>query len=399
MVPEGWEASTLGECVSIRSGGTPSKQKPEFWGGDVPWVSAKDLKTHLISDAQDHLTTIGAEYAKMAKPGSVLILVRGMTLLKDVPIGFVTKPVAFNQDLKALVANEDVDPKFLSYLLVAKKLQMMGLVNTANHGTGRLDTDLLKGLPVDVPPLPEQRKIAEILSTWDTALEKAEALLATAKAQKRALMQSLLTGKRRFPEFEGQPWKEVLLGDAVGISAGKSKRETLDQAGDKIVLDMGSVSREGTIIPKKRTFSGVDLLEPNDLVMPKDDIGGGNIIGKVILVLSNDQYVLGDHVYRLRVKPECPLRADFLRHVINGPIVNNSFRRKANGTAQLGLNRRDIEKQAFNMPPIDEQSKIAGILNATEVESERLKFQITKLRTEKKALMQQLLTGKRRPVV
>jgi type I restriction enzyme S subunit len=148
MVPDGWIASTLCELATFRSGGTPSKEREDFWDGSLPWVSAKDLKKHLIDDAIDHLTDAGATSAKTAEPGSILMLVRGMTLMKDVPISFVTKMVAFNQDIKALVAKDSVEPSFLAYALVAKKRPMMGLVNTANDGTGRLDTELLKSLPL-----------------------------------------------------------------------------------------------------------------------------------------------------------------------------------------------------------------------------------------------------------
>ena len=152
MVPEGWDATILGDCVSIRSGSTPSKQRVDFWGGSIPWISAKDLKLHRIRNAQLHLTERGVVTAKLAEENSILVLVRGMTLLKDVPIGLVTRPVAFNQDIKALVASPNADPEFLSYMLVGKKRVLMGLVNTANHGTGRLDTELLRALPVHLPP-------------------------------------------------------------------------------------------------------------------------------------------------------------------------------------------------------------------------------------------------------
>jgi len=255
------------------------------------------------------------------------------------------------------------------------------------------------GLRIPLPPLPEQRKIADILSTWDQAIETTEALLATARTQKRALMQSLLTGKRRFPEFEGQGWKEVRLGDLVEITTGKAKRDDLDEDGDKIVLDMGSVSRSGTIIPKKRTFTTEDVLSLGDLVMPKDDIGGGNIIGKVVLVSEEDAFVLGDHVYRLRIRSNRAVRPDFLRFAINGSEVNRWLRRKANGTAQLGLGRRDIEKQVVRLPPIQEQTRIANILSDAELREAEYEVQIANLCTEKKALMQQLLTGKRRVIL
>jgi type I restriction enzyme S subunit len=386
MVPEGWEASTLGECVSIRSGGTPSKQKPEFWGGDVPWVSAKDLKTHLISNAQDHLTGLGAEQAKMAEPDSVLMLVRGMTLLKDVPIGFVTKPVAFNQDLKALVANDDVDPKFLSYLLVAKKLQIMGLVNTANHGTGRLDTDLLKGLPVDVPPLPEQRKIAEILSTWDAAIEKAEALLATAKAQKRALMQSLLTGKRRFPEFEGQPWKTAKLIDHFDFINGKAFKPD----------DWGS---EGLPIIRIQNLTGsTDSINYFDgPVDEKHMVRDGDFLLSWSATLDTfiwhgGDAVLNQHIFK--VVPNSGTLKMFGFHLITyeiGKLVS-----KVHGTSMKHITKKDLSKITSFFPTIPEQQQITRVLDDAQDEVTQIRNYLTKLLTEKKALMQQLLTGKRR---
>lgn len=392
MVPDGWEASTLGECVSIRSGGTPSKQNPAFWGGDVPWVSAKDLKSHLISDAQDHLTALGAEHAKMAEQDSVLMLVRGMTLLKDVPIGFVTKPVAFNQDLKALVANDDVDPKFLSYLLVAKKAQMMGLVNTANHGTGRLDTDLLKGLPVDVPPLPEQRKIADILSTWDQAIETTEALLANARTQKRALMQQLLTGKRRFPEFEGQPWKEVRLGDVAKIITGSTPAtQTLEYYGGPVpFVSPADLQGQNSLTTAAKTLTtegaSVSRLVPKDAILFSCIGHIGKIAKSGMNVVTNQQIN--------SVVPNADVDPDFLFY---------ELQRCAPRVALLAghnvipiINKSEFSLTKVRLPSLAEQSCIAEVLNNQNAVIEEVSIQVTKLRTEKKALMQQLLTGKRR---
>jgi type I restriction enzyme S subunit len=399
MVPEGWKASTLGECVSIRSGGTPSKQKPEFWGGKVPWVSAKDLKTHLISDAQDHLTDAGAEQAKMAEPNSVLMLVRGMTLLKDVPIGFVTKPVAFNQDLKALVANGDIDPKFLSYLLVAKKLQMMGLVNTANHGTGRLDTDLLKGLPVDVPPLPEQRKIADILSTWDAAIEKTEALLATAKAQKRALMQSLLTGKRRFPEFEGQPWKEVRFENV--FSRVRRKNTVANDNVLTISAQHGLVSQEKYFNKRvaAKDLSGYTLLHYGDFAYNKS-YSRGYPLGAIKMLEVDEPGVVSSLYLCFALRDESSNCREYYRHFFEAGRFNHEIYKFAQEGARnhglLNVSSTDFFCAQINVPPLAEQQKIAVVMKDTEDQIAEHAQSVAKLRTEKKALMQQLLTGKRR---
>jgi type I restriction enzyme S subunit len=88
----------LGSIAQFKSGGTPSKAKPHFWGGDFPWISAKDLKSPIIMDSIDRLTPEGVADANIAPKDSILILVRGMTLYKDVPVCLAGKDVAFNQD-------------------------------------------------------------------------------------------------------------------------------------------------------------------------------------------------------------------------------------------------------------------------------------------------------------
>ena len=118
MVPNGWTPSQVGDIAKFSSGGTPSKQQPEYWGGTEPWISGKDLKTHYLETSIDTLTEAGFQAAKKAPKGASLILVRGMTLLKDFPVGYATREVAFNQDLKALVPAKNVDGLFLSFLLV-----------------------------------------------------------------------------------------------------------------------------------------------------------------------------------------------------------------------------------------------------------------------------------------
>ena len=397
MVPEGWTASSLGECVSFKSGGTPSKKNPDFWGGEIPWVSAKDLKTHLISDAIDHLTKEGAAKAKMASPSDILMLVRGMTLLKDVPIGFVTKPVAFNQDLKALVPAQDIDPLFMSYLLVAKKLVLMGLVNTANHGTGRLDTDLLKSLPLDIPPLPEQRKIADILSTWDEAIEKTEALLTNARIQKRALMQQLLTGKRRFPEFEGLSWQEVRLGELCDIRRGASPRPIKDtkwfaeegrgwvRISDVTASETVQLTKTTQYLSPEGVAKSVPV-EPGELIMSIcATIGVPRIIG--IPVCIHDGFV----VFR---KTEGRINREFLYHFIE--LVTERLKNSGQPGTQKNLNTTIVGNIQVPRITLAEQSQIASVLDEADSFISETRRDITKLRAEKKALMQQLLTGKRR---
>ncbi len=167
-----WVPTTLGECATFISGGTPSKSEPRYWAGDIPWVSAKDMKLFRLHDAEDHVTSEGVDSGSALAPlGSTLLLVRGMTLHERVPVCLITRPMAFNQDVKALVAKQGVDQGFLAYWLAANEDTLLNRVDSASHGTGRLLAEALRSLPVTLPPLPEQRKIVNLLASLDDKIE------------------------------------------------------------------------------------------------------------------------------------------------------------------------------------------------------------------------------------
>lgn len=180
----------LGTIAEVVSGATPSKARPEYWGGEIPWVSAKDMKTARLDDAEDHISQSGlANGSRLAPAGSTLVLTRGMTLLNDVPICLATRDLAFNQDVKAIIA-KNVDPPYLSYALLAAKPQLLSMVELAGHGTGRLPTDQLKSILVRVPGPSEQRAIAHILGALDDKIELNRRMSGTLEAIARALFNS-----------------------------------------------------------------------------------------------------------------------------------------------------------------------------------------------------------------
>jgi len=189
--------STLGEVVRLQSGGTPSKSNPAYWNGSIPWVSAKSMKRVFLSDAENHLTTAAIEDgAKQVPAGTVLMLIRGMTLLKDVPVCITQRSMCFNQDVKALHATKILDAQYLLYLLLGSKSRLLKMVGIAGHGTGRFNTDELKGLDINLPKLAEQHRIAACLTSLDNRIAAQAAKIDTLKQHKRGLMQQL------FPSLE-----------------------------------------------------------------------------------------------------------------------------------------------------------------------------------------------------
>ncbi|CAJ5731096.1 restriction modification system DNA specificity domain-containing protein [Burkholderia pseudomallei] len=187
-----WEPTTVGQIADFKSGGTPSKENSAFWGGSIPWASAKDMKQLFLDDTEDHITTAAVEDgAKQVPAGVILILTRGMTLLKDIPISVPTQQMSFNQDVKALQPKRNFDGRFIAYLLLGCKQQLLSLVDVAGHGTGRLDTDKLKAFDVMLPQLAEQQRIADCLFSFEEIIAVQSQRIDALKTHKKALMQQL----------------------------------------------------------------------------------------------------------------------------------------------------------------------------------------------------------------
>ncbi len=199
---EGWKTYRLGDCVNFLSGGTPSKKNPEYWDGDIPWVSCKDMKTTYLSDSQDHITEAGAANGtRLVSPGTILIVVRGMILSQHFPVAIAKRKMAFNQDLKALQCAPNVDQKFLFHWLQGKSYEILGIADEAAHGTKRLQTDRLQNFPLHLPPLPLQRKITAILSAYDDLIENNRRRIEILEEMARSLYREWFVNFR-FPGHE-----------------------------------------------------------------------------------------------------------------------------------------------------------------------------------------------------
>lgn len=142
-IPVGWELRTVSELCEIWSGGTPRKSVPEFWAGEVPWVSGKDLKRPVITDAIDHISEAAVDAgSRLAPEGAVLLLVRGMGLAKDLPVATAARPMAFNQDVKALVFRDTYSTypgRLLRSAIYAGRERMLSQIVPSAHGTMTLN--------------------------------------------------------------------------------------------------------------------------------------------------------------------------------------------------------------------------------------------------------------------
>jgi type I restriction enzyme, S subunit len=195
-----WNPTTLDALVDFQSGSTPSKANLAFWNGSIPWVSAKDMKRFFLEEAEDHISTAAVnDGAKLVPAGTVLILTRGMTLLKDVPICVMTREMSFNQDVKALLPKGDAEGLFVALLLLGSKQRLLRMVDIAGHGTGKLNTDELRTLQLTAPMPAEQQRIAGFLSFIDVRIAAEADKFAALEIHKKGLLQQLFPSMLEAP--------------------------------------------------------------------------------------------------------------------------------------------------------------------------------------------------------
>src|SRR5690606_31019119 len=139
------------------SGGTPSRGNPDYWGGEIPWISPKDMKRPELDSAGETLTIDGVKAGSRLMPkDSIMIVVRGMILAHTFPVARTLVPAAFNQDMKALVVSEEYRPKYIQYWFEHAAPRYLQLASASSHGTKRLESDKLFSLSVPKIPLDEQ---------------------------------------------------------------------------------------------------------------------------------------------------------------------------------------------------------------------------------------------------
>lgn len=195
--PHGYRQQTLGEVASFISGGTPSKKRTDYWDGDFPWVSPKDMKVDLIYDAEDHVSeaVFSETSLKRIPTNTPLIVVRGMILAHTVPIALTQREVAINQDMKAVMFNSEIDPVFGFWSLKVLHNRILSQVDTAAHGTKRIDTSRLHALPILVPGDNLQSEFVAVTQRFAEMRARLSASLNDANQMFNALSQRAFRGE------------------------------------------------------------------------------------------------------------------------------------------------------------------------------------------------------------
>ncbi len=386
---EDWEIAPFSKVVASSEYGLSLATDPS---GNAPILKMNSISDgRVLFDDLDHVTCTADEQRDYAlKRGDILFnRTNSFDLVGKTAVVREDSSTVFASYLVRFRVRKTADPRFIGYWFNTSRAQSR-LKQLATPGVSQSNinpTSLRRDFSLPLPPLPEQQKIADILGTWDEALEKLDALIAAKARRKQALMQQLLTGHRRLPGFS-KPWVKSKLGD---LFLNRAENNRLDLPLLSITADQGVVSRDSLT---KRDTSSED--KSKYLRIAPGDIGYNTMrMWQGVSALSSLEGIVSP-AYTI-LTPTKRIDGKFAAQFFKLPHTVSLFHRYSQGLVDDTLNLKFPSFAVIEVTvpsDVTEQRAIAAVLDTADAELRLLRQQRTALDHQKRGLMQQLLTGK-----
>ena len=418
MKIENWKEATIGDVATIIGGGTPSTLNPSYWNGDIQWFTPAELNNSkkYVSKSERTITEQGLKEssAKLLPKGTVLLTTRASIGLTAI----LKNPACTNQGFQSLIAKDICCNEFLYYVIPLIKDEMLSRASGSTFA--EISARKLSTITLQLPPLPEQQRIANALSDVDALISTTEKLIQKKKNIKLGAMQNLLTGKKRLPGFgekqadlfvpNGTHTKEVkdVSPEQIRLSTKKKQTELGEIPEDWEVKTLGEIS---TIIMGQspnsdcyNTQKGMVLIQGNA------DISNRKTICRFYTTHITKTARKGDVIFTVRApvgnvakatfdcclgRGVCAIQriSDFLYYYLI--FIEDSWSKTSTGSTFDSINSDTLASTLIIQPSSkEEQTAIANVLSSMDKEIETLNTKLEKYRNLKTAMMQQLLTGK-----
>lgn len=359
--PRGWDSRPLSECGRWVSGGTPSTNNQLYWNGNIPWISAKSLRGFDIEDSEDRVTPAGASSGtKLVPAGSVLFVVRGMSLAKEFRVGVTCREVAFNQDLRGIIPCPDVDARFLARYLRHAQQSILGHADNAAHGTRRIPTDLLAAVPVSLPSLTEQTRIAAILDQAD-AIRRKRCRALTEVGELRLSMFYDLFG---YPFAGRHGWKQARIDECGAVYGGITLGSRRNGYSLQLpYLRVANVYRDRLDLAEIKTVGVTESeaertrLNPGDILVVEGH-GNPNEIGRCAVWDGSICPCLHQN-HLIRITPHrSQITPNYLSTFLNSPEGRRQLIRAGKTTSGLNtISLSNVRATVVELPPVPIQER------------------------------------------
>ncbi|BBV16690.1 restriction endonuclease subunit S [Citrobacter portucalensis] len=381
-VPHGWQFTYVGKAFCIRNNLRKpiSEEERSMSPGNYPYYGPTKIQGYIGTFEQD------GSYALIGEDGDHFLKFEkhSMTQLVD---GKCT----VNNHAHIIEGTKEASREWFYYYFMHRDI--FSFLSRQGAGRYKLNKASLEKMPLLLPPIVEQKKIAQILSTWDKAISVTEKLLANSQRQKKALMQQLLTGEKRLLDENGVRFsgKWIWLRAAELFKTISQKNNSEDEELLAVTQDLGVIPRsmlERRVVMPDGSTKGYKLVVSGNFIISLRSFQGGleysryrGLVSPAYTVLTPIKKIV-DEFYMQYYKSY-----DFIGHLAVAVIGIRDGKQ---------ISYEDFSFLKLPYPEIEEQQKIAAVLSAADDEIATLEKKLACLKDEKKALMQQLLTGKRR---
>ena len=388
IIPQEWEVKLVKDFGKVVTGNTPSTAEVSNYGDEYMFVSPADLSDDkkYIFRTEKMLSSKGYAVSRKIPKGAILYTCIGSTIGK---IGIASCELTSNQQINAVICDDNNEYLYYALLFLTGRIKML----VGEQAVPIINKSDFERIKLAVPPMGEQRKIAEILGVWDEVIEKQSRLIERLEVRKRALMQRLLTGRVRLSGFT-TPWQKRRMKDCFEHIA--------DTSNGCEYLPMTISARLGLISQKDkfdRVIAGDSLkkythIQKGDFAYNK---GNSNLYEMGCIYRLKEQDAVVPFVY-ICFRPKQNVIGEFYQHFFINHGLDRQLKRiitsGARGDGLLNVDKTDFFELEIVYPPIAEQKAIAEVLTAADNEIATHRKRLEALRLQKRGLMQQLLTGK-----
>lgn len=400
LIPEDWEVKEVKKIAKIYDG---THSTPNYVDYGIPFYSVEHITSNNFKNTKFISEEVFFNENKRVK------LERGDILMSRIGDIGTAKYIDWDVNASFYVTlalfkkiTEKIDFKFITFSInssvFAKELHKRTLHVAFPKKINLGDIGKCK---IPLPPLPEQKKIADCLSTWDVAIEKQSQLIELLTQRKKALMQQLLTGKKRLPGFSRE-WKEVKLGDlgkTYNGLTGKTKEDFGE--GEPFITYMNIFSNYKI---DKYSFEYVKINQNEnqskaiygDIFFTVSSETPEEVGMSAVLLEDIENLYLNSFCFGFRLKNFKTLSPEFSSFFFRNSVFRKEIYKLAQGSTRFNLSKLELMKIKIKLPPIEEQTAITEILATADRELQLQKEKLAQLQTQKKGLMQVLLTGKKR---
>lgn len=410
-----WRVQRLSSLAKSYAGGTPDRSKSEYFEGDIPWVKSGEVNLRKITKTEEKISEVALaeSSAKLAESGSVLVAMYGATAGK---VARLKIDAAINQAVLSIRAvGNELDNDFLFWVMESSAEKLLSMCQGAAQPN--LSKGLIDGLEISTPPLPEQQKIAAILTAVDDKLDIIARQIEASQTLKRGLMQTLFSRGIGTQDADGHwvphtvfkdselgeipvGWTVAPLGELIekliDFRGRTPKKLGMDWGGGVIPALSANNVRMGYIDFDRECYLGSDELyaawmvqgdtRKNDLVFTMEAP-----LGNVALIPDDRKYILSQRVVLLRANQR--IKHSYLFQYLRSDTFGKILEANSTGTTAKGIQQKRLVQLPVVLPPPEEQGRIADMLGAIDRKLDALLSKQSHHQNLKRGLMQKLLTG------